>query len=69
MIRMVELQFWELDFTRAHKVDFLNASKTVFRGCGFCWMSRHLRNGDPRPWSGSANMPRWNRDTSRWLKS
>ena len=32
MIRSVELQFRELDFARAHKVDFLNASQTVFRG-------------------------------------
>jgi hypothetical protein len=32
MIRTVELQFRELDFERAHKVDFLNASQTVFRG-------------------------------------
>ncbi len=32
MIRTVELQFRELDFARAHKVDFLNASQTVFRG-------------------------------------
>src|SRR5713226_9707144 len=32
MIRTVELQFRELDFVRAHKVDFLNASQTVFRG-------------------------------------
>ncbi len=32
MIRTVELQFRELDFSRAHKVDFLNANQTVFRG-------------------------------------
>jgi len=32
MIRTVELEFRELDFARAHKVDFLNASQTVFRG-------------------------------------
>ncbi len=32
MIRTVELQFRELDFERAHKVDFLNASQRVFRG-------------------------------------
>jgi hypothetical protein len=32
MIRSVELEFRELDFARAHKVDFLNASQTVFRG-------------------------------------
>jgi hypothetical protein len=32
MIHTVELQFRELDFERAHKVDFLNASQTVFRG-------------------------------------
>jgi len=32
MIRTAELQFRELDFARAHKVDFLNASQTVFRG-------------------------------------
>ena len=32
MIRTVELQFREHDFARAHKVDFLNASQTVFRG-------------------------------------
>ncbi len=32
MIRTVELQFRELDFERAHKVDFLNANQTVFRG-------------------------------------
>jgi uncharacterized protein DUF885 len=32
MIRAVDLQFRELDFARAHKVDFLNASQTVFRG-------------------------------------
>ena len=32
VIRTVELQFRELDFERAHKVDFLNASETVFRG-------------------------------------
>jgi hypothetical protein len=32
VIHTVELQFRELDFDRAHKVDFLNASQTVFRG-------------------------------------
>jgi hypothetical protein len=32
MIRTVDLQFRELDFGRARKVDFLNASQTVFRG-------------------------------------
>jgi hypothetical protein len=32
MIRTVELQFRELDFERGHKVDFLNASQTIFRG-------------------------------------
>src|ERR1700730_15751330 len=32
MIRQVELQFREQDFDRAHKVDFLNASETVFSG-------------------------------------
>ena len=32
VIRTVELQFRERDFERAHKVDFLNASQTVFRG-------------------------------------
>src|SRR5580704_12143838 len=32
MIRAVELQFRELDFERAHRVDFLNASQRVFRG-------------------------------------
>ncbi len=32
MIRRVELQLRELDFSRAHKVDFLNANRTVFRG-------------------------------------
>ncbi|MGH9501839.1 MAG: DUF885 domain-containing protein [Terriglobales bacterium] len=32
IIRKVELQFREQDFDRAHKVDFLNASRTVFRG-------------------------------------
>ena len=32
MIRKVELQFREQDFERAHKVDFLNASLTVFEG-------------------------------------
>jgi hypothetical protein len=32
VIRKVELQFREHDFDRAHKVDFLNASKTVFSG-------------------------------------
>ncbi|MGH9546072.1 MAG: DUF885 domain-containing protein, partial [Terriglobales bacterium] len=32
MIRKVELQFREQDFARAHKVDFLNASRFVFRG-------------------------------------
>ncbi len=32
MIRTVELEFRELDFARAHKVDFLNASQIVFRG-------------------------------------
>jgi hypothetical protein len=32
MIRTVELQFRKLDFARAHRVDFLNASQTVFRG-------------------------------------
>jgi hypothetical protein len=32
IIRTVELNFRELDFDRAHKVDFLNASQTVFRG-------------------------------------
>ena len=32
MIRTAELEFRELDFARAHKVDFLNASQTVFRG-------------------------------------
>jgi Bacterial protein of unknown function (DUF885) len=32
MIGRVELQFKELDFARAHKVNFLNASETVFSG-------------------------------------
>jgi hypothetical protein len=32
MIGKVELQFKELDFARAHKVNFLNASETVFSG-------------------------------------
>jgi hypothetical protein len=32
MIRAADLQLRELDFARAHKVDFINASKTVFRG-------------------------------------
>jgi Bacterial protein of unknown function (DUF885) len=32
IIHAVELNFRELDFDRAHKVDFLNASETVFRG-------------------------------------
>ena len=32
VIRKVELQFREQDFDRAHKVDFLNASETVFSG-------------------------------------
>ncbi len=32
MIRKVELQFREQDFARANKVDFLNASRFVFRG-------------------------------------
>ncbi len=32
MIRTAELEFRELDFARAHKVDFLNASQIVFRG-------------------------------------
>ncbi len=32
VIHTVELQFREQDFDRAHKVDFLNASETVFRG-------------------------------------
>jgi Bacterial protein of unknown function (DUF885) len=32
MIRAVELQFRELDFERARRVDFLNASQRVFRG-------------------------------------
>jgi uncharacterized protein (DUF885 family) len=32
VIRKVELQFREQDFSRAHKVDFLNASKMVFSG-------------------------------------
>jgi Bacterial protein of unknown function (DUF885) len=32
VIRKVELQFREQDFDRAHKVDFLNASKIVFSG-------------------------------------
>jgi len=32
IIRAVELQFRQLDFNRAHRVDFLNASQTVFRG-------------------------------------
>jgi Bacterial protein of unknown function (DUF885) len=32
VIRRIELQFRELDFDRAHKVDYLNASQTVFRG-------------------------------------
>jgi hypothetical protein len=32
IIHAVELDFRELDFDRAHKVDFLNASETVFRG-------------------------------------
>jgi uncharacterized protein (DUF885 family) len=32
VIRAIELQFRELDFDRAHKVDFLNASQQVFRG-------------------------------------
>jgi hypothetical protein len=32
VIRKVELQFREQDFDRAHKVDFMNASETVFSG-------------------------------------
>ena len=32
VIRKVDLQFREKDFARAHRVDFLNASKMVFRG-------------------------------------
>ena len=32
LIRAIELQFRELDFARARKVDFLNASQEVFRG-------------------------------------
>jgi uncharacterized protein (DUF885 family) len=32
VIRAIELQFRELDFARAHKVEFLNASQEVFRG-------------------------------------
>ena len=32
VIRKVELQFREQDFSRAHKVDFLNASMMVFSG-------------------------------------
>ena len=32
VIRKVDLQFREQDFARAHKVDFLNASKMVFSG-------------------------------------
>src|SRR5882672_3266122 len=32
VIRKIELQFREQDFDRAHKVDFLNASKMVFSG-------------------------------------
>jgi Bacterial protein of unknown function (DUF885) len=32
MIRAADLQLRELDFARAHKVDFINASQTVFRG-------------------------------------
>jgi uncharacterized protein (DUF885 family) len=32
VIRKVELQFREQDFSRAHKVDFLNASQMVFSG-------------------------------------
>lgn len=32
VIRRIELQFREQDFDRAHKVDYLNASKTVFSG-------------------------------------
>jgi hypothetical protein len=32
MIREVELQFREQDFARAHRVTFLNASRTIFRG-------------------------------------
>ncbi|MGA9797995.1 MAG: DUF885 domain-containing protein [Terriglobales bacterium] len=32
LIRAIELEFRQLDFARAHKVDFLNASQTVFSG-------------------------------------
>jgi len=32
VIRAIELEFRELDFARAHKVEFLNASQEVFRG-------------------------------------
>jgi hypothetical protein len=32
VIRKVDLQFREKDFARAHRVDFLNASKMVFSG-------------------------------------
>jgi Bacterial protein of unknown function (DUF885) len=32
VIQKIELQFREQDFERAHKVDFLNASQTVFSG-------------------------------------
>jgi uncharacterized protein (DUF885 family) len=35
IIRKVGLEFQEEDFARAHKVDFLNASRTVFQGIQF----------------------------------
>ena len=69
MIRTVELQFREVGFLAGTQGGFPERKpEPSFAGCGFCWTNRRLRNGGPRRWSAFANMPGWNRDTSRWPK-
>jgi len=69
MIRTVELEFRELDFARAHKVDFLNASQTVFRGLRILLDEQTPRERRPAAVVRIRRYAGWNRDTSRWLKS
>ena len=63
MIRQVELQFREEDFQRTHKVSFLNASGTVFRGLRILLDEQTPPNAGRPRWPASANMPDWSPDT------
>ena len=58
VIRRIELQFREQDFDARPQGGFSECQpERSSAGCEFCSMSRLLRNGGPRPWSASANMP------------